>query len=103
MFATCVGRLSALEEHQSHSDSLAASNTQTVLRHFEALLDAVMPDALNYGMPERMMWDWRVSAQQSQSQLLTRAHYAADSRAMAKARQASASFIEECRKVVPNA
>lgn len=103
MFATCIGRLVALEEHLRHSDLNAASKTLATRKHFEALLDAVMPDALSYGMPEHVMWDRRVSAQQAHSLLLTRADYAADGRTMARAKQASVSFIEECQEVVPNA
>lgn len=100
LFADCAGRLAALEEHQRMFDGPASEQTQNVIRVFEALLDAVMPDAIEYGMPGRQVWSWRVNAKQAQSLLLNRSTFSQDDRAIERAKAASEHYIAECEKLV---
>lgn len=81
-------------------DGPASERTLAFKQQFEALLDAVMPDAMEYGMPGRLALTWRITAKMAQSRLLTRATFAQDPRSVALAREASAQLIAECNEVV---
>jgi len=99
LFASCLGTLHAVADQSAHR----SDKTQTLIAHFEALLDATLPDALAYGMPESMMWQWRVAAQQGHGLMLIQAHYGADTYAAAQAKHATAASLAACQKVVPKA
>lgn len=100
LFANCAGRLAALEEHQRMFDGSASERTRQIVNRFEALLEAVMPDAIDYGMPGRQVWSWRVNAKQAQSLLLSRATFSQDHRLLQRSKQASERYIAECESLV---
>ncbi len=100
MFANCAGRLAALEEHQRMFDGPASEQTQKVVHQFEALIEAVMPDAIAYGMPGRQVWSWRINAKQAQSALLQRATFSQDARMITRAKAAAEDHIATCRALV---
>ena len=100
LFANCAGRLSALEEHQRMFDGPASEVTRSAVRRFEALLEAVMPDAIAYGMPGRQVWSWRVNAKHAQSLLLNKATFSQDGRLLERAQMASDQYISECENLV---
>lgn len=81
-------------------DGPASERTRRVVNQFEALLAAVMPDAIDYGMPGRQVWSWRVNAKQAQSLLLNRATFSQDDRLLERSKQASERYISECESLV---
>lgn len=100
LFANCAGRLAALEEHQRMFDGQASEKTQVVMSQFEALIDAIRPDAIAYGMPGRQIWSWRINAKHAQSALLQRATFSPDARMVERAQTASDQYIAECEQLV---
>ncbi|MEL6701000.1 MAG: hypothetical protein AAFO58_04885, partial [Pseudomonadota bacterium] len=95
VFAMCAGRYSALEEHQRFFDGAASEQAGSIRAEFESLIDAAMPDAVDWGMPQRMALDWRVTAKAAQAQLLHSGTFATNSRRQQVDRQASESFFAE--------
>lgn len=100
VFAVCAGRLAALADHQLYFDSAAAERARTQQQVFDALLKAVMPDALKYGMPGAQALNWRMHAKLAQSSLLMRANFNTDVIVKAKAQEAAAAFLSECEQFV---
>ena len=96
VFATCAGRLSALVEHQRTIGGSVSDQTEAQRGGFEALLTAVIPDALEYGLPDTQALDWRLHAKLAQSRLLMRADFYRDATIKAKARAAADAFLREC-------
>lgn len=96
VFAVCAGRLSALADHQRYLDANAADRAETQRLAFDALLQAVMPDALDYGMPGAQALNWRMHAKLAQSSLLMRADFNSDDQVKARARAAAEAFLNEC-------
>ena len=81
-------------------DGPASEQTRDVLRVFEALLEAVLPDAIEYGMPGRQVWSWRVNAKHAQSILLNRATFGQDHRMLDRSSRAAEQYISDCESLV---
>lgn len=96
VFATCAGRLSALIDHERTVVGTASKHIEAQQSTFQALLNAVMPDALDYGLPESKAMDWLLHAKLAQSRLLMRADFYGDAFAKQKARDAADAFLQEC-------
>jgi hypothetical protein len=100
VFATCAGRLSALVEHQWLVDPAASDATAAQRDGFGDLVDAVLPDALAWGVPQPMAMHWRVSPKAAQRELLTLASFGTDPGRAARARELAAARLAECDGVL---
>lgn len=97
LFAICAGRFSALAEHQRLFDGAASERADARRATFDDLLDAVMPDARDWGMPGDMALSWRLAAKFAQAELLQRAAFQSDAYIAAQSRQAADRLFDECR------
>lgn len=95
-FATCAGRLSATIEHLWLVDPAASDGPLKLRRGFDDLIDAVLPDALAFGVPAELPMHWRVSAKAAQRELLTLSTFGTDSAQGEKARGLAAARLAEC-------
>ncbi|WP_047995777.1 hypothetical protein [Puniceibacterium sp. IMCC21224] len=100
VFATCVGRLSAVMEFQWMFDGPASERTQKVRRGVEALLDAVLPQALAGGLSGVQALDWRIRAKVAQAALLQQATFGTDPRRMRMAQRAAEMYQGECESML---
>lgn len=69
VFATCAGRLSALEEHQRLFDGPASEKTAAQKRLFDDVISALIDDAVAYGMPRPQALNWQVQAKMAHAML----------------------------------
>jgi hypothetical protein len=90
-FAVCAGRFSALVEHQWMVDGPASDASAGTRDSLLALVAAVEEP----GMTAKVM-GWRIEAKVAQKALLTRAHFAGD--AVAKAR--AAELLQVCADLI---
>lgn len=90
-FATCVGRLSAVMEHQWMFDGPASDRTKVQRAHLLDLVEAVME-------PQQAaeVLHWRISGKQAQSVLLTRSVFNSDADDAAWARAMALDFEQSC-------
>lgn len=96
VFATCAGRLSALEEHQRMFDGPASEVTAKHKATFDDVIAALLPDAHKQGMPRRQALIWQVEAKMSQAVLMQQATFGTDARRVQAAKQAAQARIDEC-------
>lgn len=97
LFATCAGRYSALAEHQRLFDGSASEVADAQKQAFEDLLEAVMPDARDWGMPGEMALQWRLTAKMAQARLLQRSVFQSDTVIAEQSRRAADRLFGECR------
>jgi hypothetical protein len=100
LFETCAGRLSALIEHQWLVEPAASDRTVSLRAEFDALVEAVMPDAVGWGMPAEMPMHWRVAAKAAQADLLATAVFSLDPQRALRARRAAEERLAECDGVL---
>lgn len=100
-FASCLGRYSATMEHEwlLGRDGAQASAAR---RQFEALLEAVAPDARMAGLGGAQFLHIRIEAKQAQAQLLTYASFGLDPRRARLARANAERLLDGCRMLVPD-
>lgn len=67
---------------------------------FDSLLDATLPDAIDYGMPESAATQARVQAWQVHAHLRNRADYSLDDRRSTRAAERLARDLESCKALV---
>lgn len=96
LFETCAGRLSALIEHQWLVDTASADRTAALRSEFDRLIEAVLPDALAWGMPPAMAMHWRITAKAQQADLLLLAAFGPDRARADRTRQVAEARIAEC-------
>lgn len=99
LFQTCAGRLSAEIEHgwlMSRDTALA----ETRRAEFDLLAEAVLPDALDWGMPREMSMHWRITAKAAQASLLSEAVFALDPSRAERARLLATQRLGECDGLV---
>lgn len=100
VFARCVGDLGALATFRrnhtggDHKSPLRLKNT------FDTLLEAVLPDALAYGLPQLQPERIRFQAWASHQTLLNDITYSTDTRRKDRARKASEARIADCTKLL---
>lgn len=75
VFATCAGRLSALEEHQRLFDGPASEKTAAQKRLFDDVISALIDDAVAYGMPRPQALNWQVQAKMAHAMLRQQATF----------------------------
>ncbi|MEM7642865.1 MAG: hypothetical protein AAF366_10080 [Pseudomonadota bacterium] len=90
-FAACVGRLEASYAPRVEIDAM------------EDLLDAAMPAALDWGMPENHVKIVRSRAWKVQRNLQSSAAFADDPIAARHARTAATEALNQCRSMLPMA
>lgn len=71
VFALCTGHYSALVEHQRLFDGAVSEESQERRDLFADMLEAVLPDAVAYGMPAHQAMAWRIEAKAVQAALLS--------------------------------
>lgn len=95
-FATCAGRYSALVEHLYLFDGAAAEARASERDAFVDLLDAVLPFALDDGLPADRPMALRVGAKAVQTALLSRATFGSDPVVAETARQMAEQRLADC-------
>ncbi|WP_157059026.1 hypothetical protein [Loktanella sp. 5RATIMAR09] len=90
-FATCVGRLSAVMEHQWMFDGPASEHTEELRDAVLELVEAVMPTARGDEVLQ-----WRISAKVAQAALLRRATFNTDTRDAAWAHSHADRLARDC-------
>lgn len=100
VFAQCTGRFSALMEHQWMFDGDASEETALRRADFNAMLDAVLPLALERGLTGTTALHWQLEAKMAQAVLLQQAVFGQNpARAQAAARSA-ANHLELCNHLL---
>ena len=100
LFATCAGLYSALADHQRLFDGEASEETMQIAQGFTTLIDAVMPDAKDYGMPGKQALAWQVQAKMNQVVLLNEATLHTDERRSERARLAAEANLMRCEGLI---
>ncbi|WP_419409892.1 hypothetical protein [Primorskyibacter sp. 2E107] len=98
-FASCLGRYSATMEHEwllgrDGADALARRQM------FEALLEAVAPDAKQAGLSSAQVLHIRIEAKFAQARLLSLASFATDRRQARHAQASAQRLMTSCRMLV---
>ena len=96
LFASCAGRFSALADHHRLFDGAASEVAEFKKASFEALLEATLPDAIAWGMPGRMAFDWRMTAKMAQATLLHRSTFTQDAYIKVRSRETAAAYLQFC-------
>jgi len=100
VFAVCAGRLSALEEQQRMFDGPASERTAAQIRDFEALIEALLPFAVQEGLNGRSVLHWRVDAKMAQAMLLQAAVFGTDPNRADMAQQRADSLLVSCKSLL---
>ncbi|GGE47182.1 hypothetical protein [Actibacterium pelagium] len=100
VFATCAGRLSALEESQRLFEGPLSEKTATRRDMFSLLVDATLPDAKDEGLNGRTALHWRVEAKMAQAVLLQQAMFGTDPLRSAQAQTAADQHIATCEQLL---
>ncbi len=94
-FATCAGRYAA---EDSQWDLETAPSPEREL--FESLLEATLPDAIDYGMPASEARSAKMNAWRAHSYLRNDSDYALDSSRRDRAAAQRARNLETCKALV---
>lgn len=100
LFAVCSGRLAALATHQRSIRSEDAPLSQRLQEDFDLMLDAVMPDAVDQGVPTGQAQRWRSQGWSEIAGFLADVHYSFDAELSNRARAAADARIGECRDLL---
>ena len=99
-----AGRLAALETRQRATQSPDVGKTEALCADFDLLLEATLPDAVDYGMPPAQATQWRSLGWGEIATLLADADYSFDAGRAARARQMIDRRILDCNSLIlPNA
>lgn len=99
-FAVCTGTYSALVEHQRLFDGMISEESETRRDLFAGLLDTVLPDAVDYGLPPEQAMAWRVEAKAVQAQLLSASVFNMMPQRARPARAAATANIATCDQLI---
>lgn len=100
LFAVCSGRLAALASHQRSIRSTSAADNTRLQQDFDLMLDAVMPDAVDQGVPWGQAQRWRSEGWSEMAGYLADVHYSFDTTVSVQARAAADARVRECRNLV---
>ena len=100
IFATCAGRLSALEEQQRLFDGAASDRTARQKTIFDSLIAATLPDARAHGLAGRAALHWQVDAKMAQAALLQTAVFGGDQARTVRARRLADGYLAGCRRLI---
>jgi hypothetical protein len=100
IFETCAGRLSAEIAHRWLIDPASADGVAEMRDDFDAVIEAVLPDALAWGLPAAMPMHWRVSAKATHGALLSTATFGLDPAQAARARKIATAHLAACNGIL---
>lgn len=100
LFATCAGRYAALAEHQRFFDGAASERAMDMQHLFQDLIDATMPEAVDWGMPGRQALNWHVTAKMATASLLNSANFGTNERRREIDFAAAEAYLAECKGLV---
>jgi len=96
VFATCSGRLAALAARQQAERDPASTDTVRQREMFELMLEATLPEAVTYGVPQDEPLRWRSAGWVETAGLLADMTYAGDEIRTARAAAALDARISDC-------
>jgi cytochrome c556 len=99
-FAQCSGRLAALAMYQDVISDERPVDVRVVQNDFDALLEATLPAAIDFGMPESVAAQAKFDAWTAQSDLINTARFSQDDLRATTAKRASDGFIASCLDLV---
>ena len=100
LFAKCSGRLAALASHQRSMRLDDAGENDRLRAEFDMLLEAVLPDAYDQGVPSGQEDRWRSQGWSEIAGHLANQLYSFDAGIADYARQAAEVSIARCRDLV---
>lgn len=100
LFATCAGRYAALAEHQRFFDGAASDRATDMQEIFQELIEATLPEAVDWGMPGRQALDWHITAKMATASLLNSAEFGTNQRRREIDGAAAQSYLLECQGFV---
>ena len=104
LFARCAGNLSALAAHQRSVSGKDPTRIEALRDGYDSLLNAILPYAVDYGMPASQAADWRQQAWRAQTVLLNDVAYSIDAGRAKRAQNTARDRIEICHNMLlPNA
>jgi len=96
VFATCSGRLAALAARQQAERDPASTDTMRQREMFELMLEATLPEAVTYGVPQDEPLRWRSAGWVETAGLLADITYAGDEIRTSRAAAALDARISDC-------
>lgn len=102
VFATCAGRLSALEEHQRLFDGPASEVTARRKAQFDDLIAALLQDAVERGLPGRQALAWQIEAKLALAALMQRVSFGQDPVQVREARGTVRERLRACDRLLLN-
>lgn len=103
VFATCSGRLAALAAHQQAMDQPEWMRMAETRETFDLMLDATLPEALAYGVPDGESTRWRAGGWSEVAVLLADAIYSSDTTRAERAQTALRARIGDCTALILSA
>ncbi len=100
LFADCAGRFSALAQHQRLFEGETSERSVAMADQFAMLVDAVLPDAVDYGLDARQPFHWRIQAKAAQAALLHEATFHTDPGRSERAMMAAQANLAKCDGVM---
>ncbi|MGV6849570.1 MAG: hypothetical protein ACWA5A_14445 [Marinibacterium sp.] len=100
LFATCSGRLAALATHQRSRGDVNAQESQRLREEFDLLLQAVMPEAVDQGVPSGQAQRWRSQGWSEIAGYLADMHYSFDLNVSELAQETAQDRIGQCRDLL---
>jgi hypothetical protein len=99
-FSSCAGRFSATAEFRYLFPDRDPSAAEARRDLFAEMLEAVLPHAIDAGLPPALPLSIRIEAKAAQADLLHRAAFSADVLASVPARKAADRYIAECEAML---
>ncbi|MCV6587237.1 MAG: hypothetical protein OIF47_17045 [Marinibacterium sp.] len=100
VFATCAGRLEALAVHGRGHSRFDTAEADDLALHFAVMLDAVLPFALDEGVPEGEATKWRAGGWSEVAVLLSERDYSLDQARSDRAAERLRGRIADCTDLV---
>lgn len=100
VFAVCSGRLSALAAQQNADGVPNHMETLAHMSNFDMLLEAVLPAAMQDGVPEQQVKIWRAQGWTEIARLLSDARYGYDMMMIDAANAGLRERITYCRSLI---
>ncbi|MEL6167906.1 MAG: hypothetical protein AAFR35_04400 [Pseudomonadota bacterium] len=99
-FAECAGRYAAIADHDRLMKGQTNAAAEARRDAFSGLLDAVLPDAVAYGMPVAKSREWHSTARAAHIQLLAAAAYSFRESEASRAELAAAFHVSLCDRLI---
>lgn len=100
VFAACAGRMAALATHQQAWNESNAVESRAVSREFDRLATAILPHAMDEGVPADQLPRWRSAGWAEMAHLLREVHYSFDARRAQIASQQLLRKASVCRRLI---